>query len=104
MFVLFVLDFFELSLCVSSHVPRTYSCEEIANGYIFFDWFAIPQITARKQGPSDCVVSRRKEGACGCCQSFSRATCLSRALKQCDDHLPDASCPTYLDPSKRPQE
>ena len=42
-----------------SRAPRTYSCEEIANGYIFFDWFAIPQITARKQGPSDCVVTQR---------------------------------------------
>ncbi|CAE7212188.1 warA [Symbiodinium sp. CCMP2592] len=39
-----------------STIWTTYSCEEIANGYIFFDWFAIPQITARKQGVNENVT------------------------------------------------
>ncbi|CAE7218198.1 Ank3 [Symbiodinium sp. CCMP2456] len=39
-----------------STIWTTYSCEEFANGYIFFDWFAIPQITARKQGVNENVT------------------------------------------------
>lgn len=40
------------NLIITSHESRDVT-RQLADGYVFFDWFAIPQITARAKGTNE---------------------------------------------------